>query len=65
MEEDPADPLKPKSHRDVQQGPKTIFKIIPEQWNNVPTIVYDAIYKLISTIDGNEMRREMMEKEAF
>ena len=50
----PDDVMKPRSHRDVSQGPNTCFKIIPEQWNNVPKIVYEAIASVIETLDKTD-----------
>ena len=35
----------------TQQKENTIFKIVPEEWNNVANIVYDAVSVLINTAD--------------
>ena len=47
--------MKPRSHREVSQGPDTCFKIVPEQWNNVPKIVYEAIATIVASLDKTEM----------
>jgi len=40
------------------QGPDTVFKIIPEQWNNVPKIIYDSITALIYFTDDARKQHE-------
>ena len=47
---------RPRSHREVTQPPTTIFKITPQEWNNVPKIVYEAIACIVSEFDQNLVR---------
>lgn len=50
-EDHPEDIMKPRSNRDVSQAGNTFFKLVPDQWNNVPKIVYEATYEIITAID--------------
>ena len=47
---------RPRSHREVTQPMTTIFKIVPQEWNNVPKIVYEAIASIVSEFDQNLVR---------
>ena len=51
FDDHPEDIMKPRSNRDVSQANNTFFKLIPDQWNNVPKIVYEATYEIITAID--------------
>ena len=38
-------------HNGFSQAKDTVFKVDPEEWRNVPKIVYDAIAALIQNFD--------------
>jgi hypothetical protein len=38
---------RPYSNRDIEQSKGTILKINPEEWNNVPVIVYESIATIV------------------
>ena len=54
--EDPDDIMKPRSNREIKQPLNTCFRLVPEQWNNVPKIVYEAMAEIISTLDKQKQR---------
>ena len=41
----------PPTHSPVKQDPYTAFKINPEDWNNVPKIIYDCLSTVINRLD--------------
>ena len=46
-------PRNVNSHAAIKQQDQTLFKINPEDWNNVPKIVYDATCMIIVRTDQN------------
>lgn len=37
----------------------TVFEINPEAWNNVPSIIYEAVYTLVTEADNARKRATM------
>lgn len=54
---------RPCTNRDVTQTPDTVFAINPEEWNNVPKIVYDCCYSLIYEADATRKRNAQVQAE--
>ena len=42
--------------REIQQPSGTVFEINPEDWNNVPKIIYDAVIVLVNEADAAKKR---------
>jgi len=49
----------------VNQPQDTIFKIKPEEWNNVPSIIYEAIATLVSEQDRFARRYKANNDDVF
>ena len=47
-----------RSHRSVVQPVGTIFKLLPEHWNNVPVVVYEAVVAIIAAVDEGEVQKK-------
>jgi hypothetical protein len=47
----------------LEQGRETVLKINPEEWNNVPVIVYESIFKIVSELDKNFRRQALKFEE--
>jgi hypothetical protein len=44
--------------RPIKQAITTILRIDPQDWNNVPTVVYEAVAKIVSSIDDTESKKK-------
>lgn len=54
---------RPSTNREVPQTPDTVFAINPEEWNNVPKVVYEACYALVVEADATRKRNAHLQAE--